>query len=77
MFKINRKRMAQKLAVALGESNLTINDVAKELEVQPKTVLAWLSGKSMPSAVRFANLCLLLKTDPNSFLGLPLGISKI
>jgi hypothetical protein len=45
-----------KIAVAIDAIGRPLDDVATDLEVQPKTIRAWIQGKEKPTTAQFAKL---------------------
>lgn len=60
--------LGARLRVARKEASYTIARLARELDVDPRTVAGWQSGRSTPSVSRLYAISRLLKKPPSYFL---------
>lgn len=60
--------LGARLRDARKEAKFTIARLARELDVDPRTVAGWQSGRSTPSVTRLYAISRLLKQPPSYFL---------
>lgn len=58
----------ERLRVARKEAGFTVARLARELDVDPRTVAGWQAGRSMPSIERLGEIARLLDRPPSFFL---------
>ncbi|MDE6758909.1 MAG: helix-turn-helix domain-containing protein [Clostridia bacterium] len=62
------KQIQNKLLEAISKSNLTKQEIAKQIGIQESTFENYLSGNSKPSLYTFAKICTVLNLDANEIL---------
>jgi HTH-type transcriptional regulator, cell division transcriptional repressor len=64
----NGATLGQRLRDARKERGITITRLARELDVDPRTVARWQSDEAMPSVVRLGEIARVLEKSPSYFL---------
>lgn len=60
--------LGARLRIARKESGFTLARLARELDVDPRTVAGWQSGRSAPTVERLLEIARLLGKSPSFFL---------
>jgi len=60
--------LGQRLRVARLEADVTIAELARALEVDPRTVAGWQSGRSAPTVERLLKIADVLGKPPSYFV---------
>ena len=58
-----------RLAKAITEAGLSTADLSKKMEHSKTAILSWRNGTTRPRIDALLKLCVVLKKDPNWFLG--------
>ncbi|MBD5087079.1 MAG: helix-turn-helix transcriptional regulator [Clostridiales bacterium] len=65
---ITEAQIKQNLAKAIKSSGMAYTQIAKELGINVQTVSRYANGKTLPRAIVFGKLCVILNLDPNEIL---------
>lgn len=60
--------VGQRIKAARSEARLSTSKLARELDVDPRTVARWQADESMPSVVRLTEIARVLGKSPSYFL---------
>ncbi len=64
----NPSTLGSRLRAARKEANLSITKLARELDVDPRTVARWQSDEALPSVLRLGEIARVLGKSPSYFL---------
>ncbi|MDE7329151.1 MAG: helix-turn-helix domain-containing protein [Clostridia bacterium] len=65
---ITSSEIQTKIAQAIEDSGLELNQIAKEIGVSAKTLLRYVKGERLPRLDTFGKLCKLLNLDAGEIL---------
>lgn len=51
------------IKVKLAENNMTIKELAKNLEMNPQTISNWINGKNINQIEKFISICKILEIE--------------
>ena len=66
--KLNKKRVAQNVGRLIAESNMPNEEIAFQLDITPRLLYYWQTGKRVPNAENVYRLSQLFKVSMESIL---------
>ena len=66
--KLNKKRVAQNVGRLIAESNMTNEEIAFQLDITPRLLYYWQTGKRVPNTENVYGLSQLFKVSMESIL---------
>lgn len=68
LLRLRRLAFAQRLQAIVHQQALSANQLAQKLEISPATLSYWLKGCAIPGEAKFAQLCKILATAPETLM---------
>lgn len=66
--KLNKKRVAQNVGILIAESNMPNEEIAFQLDITPRLLYYWQTGKRVPNTENVYGLSQLFKVSMESIL---------
>ena len=68
--KLRREIIKQRLKEEIESSNLSLKEIAEQIDINPSLLSQYKTTRKMPSLETFSKICEVLEVDANYILGL-------